>query len=362
MNSRFRRVAIIWSLVLFTIWLGDRLYRNYVYVVDEPKLVAMEGKLSDWEKSNIELFSQASASVAYITTEQMRFVPFQGASVAQGAGSGFVWDKAGHVVTNFHVVQGAGTVLVQLDAGKPIPARVIGGAADYDIAVVRLRNPPADLKPLPIGTSKALRVGQATYAIGNPFGLTRTLTTGIISAVERHLPTAQGREVRGVIQTDAAINPGNSGGPLLDSSGRLIGVNTAIISESGTSAGIGFAIPVDLVNRVVPEIIKTGRAPRPGIGIAAADERIAAQIGARGVVVLGVQRGSPAAQAGLRPFDPRTGAVGDIIVEANGKRTQTLADLAAVLEDAGIGKEVTLKLLRGDAEQEVKVSVIDIGA
>ena len=361
MSTRFVRIAILWSLVLFTVWLGDRLYRGYAYVSDEPRLVAMEGKLSDWEKSNIELFHAASASVAYITTEQVRFNPFQGASVAQGAGSGFIWDKAGHVVTNFHVIEGAGTVYVQLHAGDPIPARVIGGAAEYDIAVVRLSSPPPDLKPLPIGTSKMLRVGQATYAIGNPFGLSRTLTSGIVSAVERHLPTAQGREVRGVIQTDAAINPGNSGGPLLDSSGRLIGVNTAIISESGSSAGIGFAIPVDLVNRVVPQIIKHGRAPRPGIGIAAADERVAAQLGVRGVVVIGVARGSPADKAGIQPFDPRSGSVGDIILSVDGTPTQTVADLASVLESAGVGKDVALKVVRGSAEREVKLRVIDLG-
>ncbi len=362
MTSRTARILMIWALVLATIWLGDRLYRGYAYVADEPRLVAMEGKLSDWEKSNIELFQAASASVAYITTEQVRFNPFQGRSVAQGAGSGFVWDKAGHVVTNFHVIEGASTVYVQLHAGAPIAARVIGGAPEYDIAVVRLRNPPPDLKPLPIGSSKMLRVGQATYAIGNPFGLSRTLTTGIISAVERHLPTAQGREVRGVIQTDASINPGNSGGPLLDSSGRLIGVTTAIISESGSSAGIGFAIPVDLVNRVVPQIVKDGRAPRPGIGIAAADERVVAQLGVRGVVVVGVGRGTPAAEAGLRPFDPRTGQIGDIVVGAEGKTVQSLADLAAILDEAGVGKDVTLKVLRGNEEREVKVRVIDLGA
>ena len=362
MSSRFTRIAVLWALILTTLWIGDRLYRGYVFVEDEPRLVAVQGKLSDWEKSNIELFQAASPSVAYITTEQVRFNPFRGgASVAQGAGSGFIWDKAGHVVTNYHVIQGASTVFVQLHAGDAIPARVIGAAPDYDIAVVRLRNAPPDLQPLPIGTSKNLRVGQATYAIGNPFGLSRTLTTGIISAVERHLPTAQGREVRGVIQTDAAINPGNSGGPLLDSSGRLIGVNTAIISESGASAGIGFAIPVDLVNRVVPQIVREGRAPRPGIGIAAADPRVAAQIGVPGVVVIGVGRGSPAEAAGLQPFDPRAGTVGDIIVGAEGKRVQTLADLAAVLEDVGIGKAARLTVLRQGKQQDVSVNVIDLG-
>jgi 2-alkenal reductase len=263
-------------------------------------------------------------------------------------------------VTNFHVIAGASNVYVQLHAGSPIAARVIGGAEEYDIAVVRLRDPPPDLRPLPIGTSKNLRVGQAVYAIGNPFGLTRTLTTGIVSALERRLPTAQGREVRGVIQTDAAINPGNSGGPLLDSSGRLIGVNTAIISESGSSAGIGFSIPVDLVNRVVPEIIKHGRAPRPGIGIVAADERVAGQLGIRGVVVLGVRRGTPADEAGIRPFDPRSREPGDVIVSAGGKPTLTLADLAAALEEAGVGNTVTVTVKRGEAEREVKLRVIDL--
>jgi 2-alkenal reductase len=360
MSPRFVRLAVIWGLILGTVWLGDRMYRGYVFVADEPRLIATAGNLSDWEKSNIELFHDASPSVAYITTEQVRFNPFQGVGVAQGAGSGFIWDKAGHVVTNFHVIAGAGTVYVQLHAGSPIAARVIGGAEEYDIAVVRLRNPPPDLKPLPIGTSKNLRVGQAVYAIGNPFGLTRTLTTGIVSALERRLPTAQGREVRGVIQTDAAINPGNSGGPLLDSSGRLIGVNTAIISESGSSAGIGFSIPVDLVNRVVPEIIKHGRAPRPGIGIVAADERVASQLGIRGVVVLGVRRGTPADEAGIRPFDPRSREPGDVIVSADGKQTMTLADLAVALEEAGVGNTVTLKLKRGDSEREVKLRVIDL--
>ena len=362
MSPRFVRFAAIWALALVTLWFAERMYRSYAYVADEPRLVAMEGKLSDWEKSNIELFHAASPSVAYIMTEQVRFNPFQGVGVAQGAGSGFIWDKAGNVVTNFHVIQGANNVYVQLHAGDPIPARVIGGAPEYDIAVVRLRNPPSDLKPLPIGSSKNLRVGQATYAIGNPFGLSRTLTTGIISALERHLPTAQGREVRGVIQTDAAINPGNSGGPLLDSSGRLIGVNTAIISESGASAGIGFSIPVDLVNRVVPQIIKHGRAPRPGIGIAAADERAAAQLGVKGVVVLGVARGSPAEQAGIKAFDPRAKEPGDVIVAVEGKATPTVADLAAALEDAGVGKDVTAKVVRGTAEREVKLRVIDLGA
>jgi 2-alkenal reductase len=351
---------MFWALLLLTLWLGERFYRNYVWKADPPHIVNVAGKLSDWEKSNIDLFLAAAPSVVSITTEQLRVNPVMGAEVAQGAGSGFIWDAAGHVVTNFHVIEGANTVYVQLHAGDPLPARVVGGARQYDLAVVRLSDVPAGLRPLPVGTSKTLHVGQAAYAIGNPFGLQRTLTTGIVSALERRLPTAQGREVRGVIQTDASINPGNSGGPLLDSSGSLIGVNTAILSESGSSAGIGFAIPVDLVSRVVPQIIKSGRAPRPGLGIVAADERVAAQIGIRGVVVLGIARGSPAERAGLRPFRADSSEPGDIIVAVDGKPTATLADLAQSLEDAGIGKDVTLRVRRGNTERETKARVVDL--
>ena len=360
MSPRFLRIALIWLLALVTVWVADRIYRGYAFTVDEPKPVVPEGRLSDLEKSTIELFRAASPSVASITTEQFRFNPLVGVVGMQGAGSGFIWDKAGHVVTNFHVIKGASNVYVQLHAGNPIRARVVGGSEEYDIAVVELRDPPPDLVPLPIGDSKNLQVGQAAFAIGNPFGLSRTLTTGVVSALERHLPTASGREVRGVIQTDAAINPGNSGGPLIDSSGRLIGVTTAILSESGTSAGVGFAIPVDLVNRVVPQIIKTGRAARPGIGIAAADERISSQLGVRGVVVLGVLPGSPAERAGVRPFNMATKELGDVIVAVDDKPVTTTADLTAALDEAGVGKEVRLTLRRGDTEQMVKAQVIDL--
>jgi 2-alkenal reductase len=381
--TRLGRVALLVAVTFVVVWMGGRLYRQTV--TEEPTAaeapaaavptpavpppaapappqepVVAQGRLSDGEKSVTALFRAAAPSVAYITTEARRFDPLAGVELARGAGSGFVWDTAGHIVTNYHVIEGADTVYVQLDVGEPIPARVIGGAPDYDIAVVRLQQVPRGLRPLPVGESKALQVGQSTFAIGNPFGLTRTLTTGIVSALERRLPTAHGREVRGVIQTDAAINPGNSGGPLLDSSGRLIGVNSAIYSESGTSAGIGFAIPVDLVKRVVPQIIKTGRAPRPGIGIAAADERIASQLGVQGVMVLGIARGSPAERAGIRPWNLQRRRVGDVIVAMDGKPVKTLSDFAALLDDVGVDREVTLTVRRGDEQREVKARTIDL--
>jgi 2-alkenal reductase len=330
--------------------------------VPEARVPMGNTTLTDWEKGTISLFQSAAPSVAYITTETRRFNPFVGVVGQKGAGSGFVWDNAGHIVTNYHVIEGATTVFVALDAGEPHEARVVGGAPDYDVAVVKLRDVPNNLKPLPLGVSKELRVGQATFAIGNPFGLSRTLTTGIISALERKLPTSGGREVRGVIQTDAAINPGNSGGPLLDSSGRLIGVTTAILSESGAFAGIGFAIPVDLVNRVVPQLIKSGRAARAGVGIVAADERVAGQLGVRGVPVLAVAPDSPAYAAGLRGFDRATGQPGDIIVAANGKAIESVADLATVLDDVGVGGNVTLTLQRADkSRRDIQTRVIDVG-
>jgi len=217
----------------------------------EPRAVAPRGPLLAHEQALASLFEATAPSVAYITTERLERVGFFAAEVAQGAGSAFLWDSAGHVVTNFHVVAGARRVNVQLGAGKPILATVVGYAEDYDLAVVKLSTLPKDVKPIPLGTSKDLRVGQTVFAIGNPFGLSRTLTTGIVSALDRHLPTSEYREIAGAIQTDAAINPGNSGGPLLDSAGRLIGVNTAIRSTSGSSSGVGLAIPVDLVNRIV---------------------------------------------------------------------------------------------------------------
>src|SRR4051812_26750881 len=253
------------------------LFSSAVALAQQPRAVAPRGPLLPEEQHLIKLFESTAPSVAYITTQVVARRGFFVQEVAQGAGSGFVWDDKGHIVTNNHVVEGAQKVQVQLDAGRTFDARVVGTAPQYDLAVVKLEKVPAGLKPIAIGTSKDLRIGQSAYAIGNPFGLTRTLTSGIVSALDRHLPTSDIREVSGAIQTDAAINPGNSGGPLLDSAGRLIGVTTAIRSPSGGSTGVGLAIPVDLVNRIVPQLIAKGRAPQPGIGIVPVDPEMVAQ-------------------------------------------------------------------------------------
>ncbi len=226
--------------------------------------------------------------------------------------------------------------------------------------MVRLSRVPKDLRPIPLGSSGELRIGQTVYAIGNPFGLQRTLTRGLVSALNRELPTTDYREVLGVIQTDAAINPGNSGGPLLDSAGRLIGVNSAIRSASGSSSGIGFAIPADLVNRVVPALISRGHAPLPGIGITPVRPDLVARAGLSGVVLAEVGRGSPAAKAGLVALDRRNGSLGDVITAVNGRKVETVSDFVAELERAGIGATVDLTVSRSERERRVSVKVIDL--
>ncbi len=353
MNPRIGRYLVIWALLLVTIYIGDRLIRDLWLTDYEPRTVTARGSLSQLEASTVELFERAAPSVVYIFT--------QNGAAGGGAGSGLVWDRAGHVVTNNHVVAGATRVGVRLDDGSTAEARVIGTAPDYDLAVVRLVDTRGDFRPIPVGRSAELKVGQSVYAIGNPFGLSRTLTTGIISALDRRLPTASNREVAGVIQTDAAINPGNSGGPLLDSAGRLIGVNTAILSGTGSSAGIGFAVPVDVINRIVPQLIAGGRVPRPGIGIAVLEEDVAARLGVNGLVIAEVLPGSAAEKAGLKGIDRVARELGDVIVQVNGTPIKTVAAFAAELDRVGVGNQARLTVLRAGQSRSVTVTVADIG-
>jgi 2-alkenal reductase len=361
MNSRRTLFWIILGIVIMiALAYLDRTPGPGRRIDSQPREIQPRGDLADFEKATIEIFTASAPSVVYIFTENAVRTFFGAQQVRQGAGSGFFWDRHGHVVTNFHVVRGAQRIQVRMDSGEAIDAAFVGGTPDYDLAVVRLRSIPAEIAPIPLGASENLQVGQAVFAIGNPFGLSRTLTTGVISALDRRLPTAAGREIAGVIQTDAAINPGNSGGPLLDSAGRLIGVNTAIISESGTSAGIGFAVPATIVNRVVPELITRGHMPRPGIGIIAVDESIAAGLDVSGLVIERVLPGSSAERAGLKGIDYENRIIGDVIVEAAGREVNDIDEFAQLLQDLEIGEVILLRVRRGSTVRVVEVEIMDI--
>jgi len=331
-----------------------------------PREVSPRGPLPPGEQATIDLFEAARRSVTYITT-QSRVVDLwtrNTFNVPRGTGSGFVWDDRGHVVTNHHVVAGASGAQVRLSDGRDVAASLVGASPAHDLAVLRID--VADLPPpLPIGSSADLRVGQTTFAIGNPFGLDFTLTTGIVSALDRSLASEDGRQlIEHLIQTDAAINPGNSGGPLLDSAGRLIGVNTLIYSPSGASAGVGFSVPVDTVNRVVPQLIATGKYVRPTLGVEVDEglnQLLTERARVKGVVILRVTPGSAAAAAGLRGArveqDGRTVTPGDIIIAVDGAEVESVARLLGRLDDHRVGDTVRLTVLRDGQRTEVAVTL-----
>jgi S1-C subfamily serine protease len=312
------------------------------------------------ERAQIELFRNASPSVAHITTRTLTVDRFsmRATEVPSGTGSGFVWDDHGYIVTNFHVVANARSALVTLDTQEVYEADLVGGDPSYDIAVLHIPPGSASLKPIAIGTSKDLLVGQETFAIGNPFGLDHTLSTGVVSGLDREINAPDGSVIRGVIQTDAAINPGNSGGPLLDSAGRLIGMNTAIASPSGANSGIGFAVPVDTINRIVPRLIRGQRTNMPILGIRAAPAEVARALDVDGVVVGDVEQGLGADTAGLRPMqvDGRGRAVGfDAITRVGGIPVHSLGDLHEVLSHYEAGDMVDVDILRDGKESQVQV-------
>jgi S1-C subfamily serine protease len=330
-----------------------------------PRAVIARGDLAADEQSTIELFENSRASVVYISTRQQvrDYWTRNVFSVPRGTGSGFIWDDAGHVVTNFHVIQAASEATVRLADGRDYKAGLVGVSPAHDIAVLRIgvgfQQPP----PVPIGTSQGLKVGQKVFAIGNPFGLDWTLTTGIISALDRSLPSDSGPTIEHLIQTDAAINPGNSGGPLLDSAGRLIGITTAIFSPSGGSAGVGFAVPVDTVNRVVPQLIRSGRYIRPALGVeidAGINNRLGEMLQTTGVFVLGVEPGSTAEQAGLRSAglaQDGSFVAGDVIMGLDGRTITGVNELLGRLDDYKVGDTVRLTVRRDGRELDVPVTL-----
>jgi S1-C subfamily serine protease len=357
--KRGSAAAIIWPLVLLVILALILVWRFWPHHDAElnpqarQRPVTPGGKLAEAENSAIALYKSAAPSVVHVTNLEVlrdRF-SLNLQQIPKGIGSGFVWDKEGHIITNYHVIENAGAVRVTLADHSSYRVQRVAGDPNMDVAVLWIDAPKDRLKPIVIGDSHSLQVGQWAFAIGNPFGLDQSLAPGFVSALGREIKSAGGRPIKGVIQTTAPINPGNSGGPLLDSSGRLIGVNAAILSESGAWAGIGFAIPVDDVNRVVTQLIQHGKVIRPGLGIVLAADELARQLGVRqGVLIIDVYRGGAAAQAGLRPTYEKEGEVylGDVILKINNEPVRNSKDLYAKLQQYQVGEEVTLMIRRTD--------------
>ncbi len=345
-------------VVCLALWLFATPIRRFVTSYNaEPRAVTARGDLAADELNTIDIFRSNSPSVVYVTSLALRrgLFSLNAVEIPQGTGSGFIWDDQGRIVTNYHVISDASRVQVTMADNTTWKAALVGASPDKDIAVLQIDAPNHLLKPIVIGSSKDLLVGQKVFAIGNPFGLDQTITSGIISALNREIKAVTGRVIHGAIQTDAAINPGNSGGPLLDSAGRLIGVNTAIYSPSGAYAGIGFAVPVDIINDFVPQLIKNGKIIRPGIGVTLADERLAKRLGIDGVLILNVERGGPAEEAGLQPTMQYRGEIvlGDIITAVAGVQVRSLDELLTELERFQVGAEVPFTILRNGVSQEV---------
>jgi S1-C subfamily serine protease len=313
--------------------------------------------LSEVERATIALFERVAPSVVAVSVIVGADDP---AKFHIGTGSGFIWDAAGHIVTNDHVVRGGGTITIWFASGEQRDAEIVGLAPNYDLAVIRPKQ-RHDLPPaIAVGSSATLKVGQSAFVIGSPFGLEQSLTTGVISGLRRELPTTRGREITNIIQTDAAVYPGNSGGPLLDSAGRMIGVISAYFQLEAPNTALGFAIPSDVVSRIVPELISKGRIPTAGIGIVPADEAVAMKAGIDGVVVGRVRPGSPAERAGLRAANAQAGTQGDVITAANGVPIRSPFDLTNLLERVGIGKTVELTVKRDGRSTAMPVDIVDV--
>ena len=373
-GPRVRAASLLWALAGSTALFGLLLWRFDIAAWAAPSAVSavapvapvaraapaalspQEGaELLPGERATVDLFRRASPSVVHVTNLGLYRNRFNRnvTEIPRGTGTGFLWDAEGHVVTNYHVIAGApgssSKVIVTL-RDRQYQAKLIGHSEDRDLAVLELEHPPEGLRGLSLGSSENLRVGQSVYAIGNPFGLDQTLTTGVISGLGREIRSLSDHKIRDVIQTDAAINPGNSGGPLLDSHGRLIGVNTAIMSPSGTYAGIGFAVPVDAVREVVPQLIQHGRVTKPGLGVYLMEDRQAASLGLSGVGIEEVVGGTAADRAGLRSmqiFRDRTVAL-DEILAVDGVRVSTRTDLFDILDQREVGDRVELQVRRGN--------------
>lgn len=354
-------LALAGAAFVVTAWLAwERLAPSGIYGDAAPRAIEPRGELADFEKATIAVFEQSAPSVVHITSRALKPAnTWMGVtqSVEEGTGTGFVWDERGYIVTNWHVVQSARSdIVVRFPGLREARAVVVGGQPNLDLAVIKVGELPSGVRPLPIGTSADLRVGQSVLAIGNPFGLDHTLTTGVVSALNREIQSDAGTPIQGVIQVDAAINPGNSGGPLLDSAGRLIGINTAIVSPSRASAGIGFAIPVDTVNRTVPRLIQGDSGQRPALGVRTRVVRL--RDGSTHPLVVAVEKGSGAEDAGILP--QRDDLYGDLILRIDGSEVRSFDDLTAILDQKELGQTVRVTVLRhesGESFREVELDV-----
>ena len=356
-------LLLLAAAVAFLVWRFWPRLHNGLDPNAQPRPVAARGDLTNEEKTNIAIYETAAPSVVHVTNlaESSGQFNLNVQRIPRGTGSGFVWDKDGHIVTNYHVVEGADAVRVTLADHSTYEARPVWAYPEKDIAVLTINAPKSKLHPILIGTSNDLKVGQVTYAIGNPFGLDQSMTNGIVSALGREVEAEGRREIQGAIQTSAPINPGNSGGPLLDSAGRLIGMTTAIVSPSGASAGIGFAIPVDEINEIVPQLIRSGKVVRPRLGVQIAEDQLARQVDVdTGALIIKVVPGGPAEKAGLRGTrrdDNGRVILGDVIVAVDGKPVRKSRDLYSILEGHKVGDTVTVTIVRNDKEQDVKVTL-----
>ena len=346
-------VSLVLMLVVLVMVL---VYRD---ATRQERPVVPRGDLAADEAATIELFKRVAPSVVHVDNVARGFdwKSLNEFDVRQGSGSGFVWDQAGHIVTNYHVIHDATSFWVTLADNTRLEATLIGVDESKDLAVLKVDCPADKLQPIPVGTSSDLEVGQKVFAIGSPFELDQTLTTGIIGGLGREIESLSGRPIQGVIQTDAAINPGNSGGPLLDSSGRLIGVTTAIKSPTGVSAGIGFAVPVDTVQRVVPQLIGTGKVKRAGLGIRLLDDRLTTRLRLRGVVIDEVFPNSTAEKSGLRGIDRKRQVMGDAIIAVDGHAVRNQNDLYRLLDPHDVGETVHITVWRDEKTLELNVTL-----
>jgi len=364
----YRALFLIAALALLasSLWRSLGLSELWLDIDTTPRVVTPRGSLAADEQSTIELFEAASPAVVHINTRRRvrNFFTRNLEEIPEGSGSGFLWDDAGHVVTNFHVIRGADSALITLKNHNAWEAKLVGYDQATDLAVLRIMAPTEDLQPIALGSSSDLRVGQKVFAIGNPFGLDQTLTTGVISGLDREIMSVGGYPIQDVIQTDAAINPGNSGGALLDSAGRLIGVNTAILSPAGTSAGVGFAVPADTVNHIVPRIIRMGQKQRAGLGVDLVDSSSAGSLGLKsGLLIIRVSPGSAAERAGLRQTVIENGRIrfGDVILGMDGRAVNQKEDLLRLLDEREVGETVELQIDRDGEAVELSIQLMAIG-